>query len=329
MIYVKKLSLLPLFLILYTGLLYFVTPLLEKADLIFSLDWQVFRQLSIVSVLILTSALIFVVFAALNMDIKLTLPAILISAPLPLIFIPLSLGAIIGSAIALALLISYFVVSSKMNTYLTFSSTAILSPPVKQLTFFLILILSISYYLSANKQILEKGFEIPDSLIEGSLKLMPQMNIPVQSVKYQKDLLAQIPQLTPEQIELLKQNPDLLRQYNIDPQVLDSLPASSTGASSTAQPSTGQPASNSKVTPSSSMDLIKPLVKNQLQSIIDPYQKFIPPVLALLFFLTLQSFTALLSILLSSFIWLTFWTLEKVGFIHFETEMREVKKLVV
>ncbi|MDO8640997.1 MAG: hypothetical protein Q7R33_05585, partial [Nitrosarchaeum sp.] len=158
--------------------------------------------------------------------------------------------------------------------------------------------LSITYYLSINKELSQKGFEIPDSLIDSTLKLMPQTNLPT----------AQLPQLPPEQIELLKQNPDLLKQYGVDPKLLDSLPTQTTNSTN---------------------ELIKPLIKDQLQNIIKPYQNFIAPVLALLFLLTLQSFTAILGLFISPILWLIFLLLEKTNFIHFESEMREVKKMVV
>lgn len=134
-------------------------------------------------------------------------------------------------------------------------ASSLLSPTVKQVAGILILILSLVFYLSVSKQIAQKGFEIPDSLIESSLNMMPQQNLP--------------------------------------------------------------------------SELIKPMITEQLQNIIKPYQNIIPAILALLLFLTLQSFVAILGIFLSPIIWLIFYILEKTNFIHFETEMREVKKLVV
>lgn len=184
---------------------------------------------------------------------------------------------------------------------------SLLSPIVKQVTGILILLLSLGFYLSVNQKIAQNGFEIPDSLIDTALKVS-QPSIPVQGFKYDKTLMAQI---TPDQLELLKKNPELLKQYGIDPKTLDSLPVS-----------VSTPDLNTTA-------MIKPLVKDQLQNIIKPYQNFIAPILALLFFLTLQSLTALLGLFISPILWLIFLLLEKTNFIHFETEMREVKKLVV
>lgn len=289
MILAKKLAFAPLFLVLLLGLTFFTFPLLKTTDIIFSLNLQTFYQLIILSILILASALAFIIFASLSLDWKIILPVILISSIIPL-------NLVLGIGIAISLLTSFIVLENKMKDYLTFQASSLLSPSIKYLTGLLIITLSISFYLSTNKQIAQKGFEIPDSLIDSTLKLMPQTNLPT----------TQLPQLPTEQIELLKKNPQFLKQYNIDPKILDNLTTSPTTSA-----------------------LVKPLVKDQLQNIIKPYRNFIAPILALLFFLTLQSFTAILGLFISPIIWLIFYILEKTKFIHFESEMREVRKMVV
>lgn len=76
-------------------------------------------------------------------------------------------------------------------------------------------------------------------------------------------------------------------------------------------------------------DLLKKTVKDQFQTMLKPYQSFIAPILALLFFFSLQAFVAIISIFLSPLIWFIFYILEKTKFITFTTEMREVKKMIV
>lgn len=301
MILVKKLTFASVFWLSLAVLFYFASPLLKTTDLLFSLNLQTLYQLIILSVLILTSALMFVIFATLALDWKLVLPTVILSALIPLLFTPFNLGIVFGIGLIVSLGLAYLNSENRMKSYLTFQASTLLSPSVKQLAVLLILTLSVGYYLSINNQVAQKGFEIPDSLIDTALKLMPQTNLPV----------AQLPQITPDQIELLKKNPEILKQYGIDPKQLDSLPVS-------------------KNTPSlNTTDMIKPLIKQQLQNIIKPYQKIIPAVLALIFFLTLQTFVSILEIFLPPIIWIIFLILEKTNFIHFKTEMREVKKLVV
>lgn len=76
-------------------------------------------------------------------------------------------------------------------------------------------------------------------------------------------------------------------------------------------------------------DLIKQTVKDQIQNLIKPYLNFIPAVLALLLFITLQSLTSIVNLLIHPLLWIIFYVLEKTGFIRFEVEQRLVKKMVV
>jgi hypothetical protein len=121
--------------------------------------------------------------------------------------------------------------------------------------------------------------------------------------------------ISKEQIKTLKDNPDLLRQAGYDPSILDLID----------QP---QSKSGDKATTSSN-DLIKSTVKSQFQKMVEPYVKYIPITVAALLFLTLQSLQALLSIILGPLLWFTFWVFAKTGFIKFQIETREVKKMVI
>ena len=78
-----------------------------------------------------------------------------------------------------------------------------------------------------------------------------------------------------------------------------------------------------------SNDLIKSTVNDQIQNLIKPYLNFIPAILALLLFFTLQSLNSLINLFIAPLIWLIFLVLEKSGFIKFTTEMRPVKKMVL
>ena len=146
-----------------------------------------------------------------------------------------------------------------MKTYLTFQPGAILGPSIRYLCSFLILAISITYFLSVNKLIQENGFQIPDSLIDAILKFTPQTSLPI----------------------------DLTN------------------------------------------NLIQQTVKDQLQNFLKPYLGFVPAVLAILLFFTLQSLTSLINLLIYPLLWITFLILEKSGFISFTTEMRPVKKMVI
>lgn len=301
----KKLAFAPLFLLFFALTNFYLQPILGSVDFIFSLNNEVFIQLIILTILLILTTISFIILISLAQDWRLIVPNLIIASLLPLTFIPspIGLSLTIGSLISFTLTMT--ILLNKLKTYLTFSPGTLLTPSVKALAAYLVLAISFAYYLSTNLEIAKNGFEIPDSLIEASLKI----SSPNPSVKGVK-LIAQTPILTPEQIELLRQNPDLLKQQGIDP---------ATPTNKSTDPASSNP----------SPDLIKKLVKDQLQSVLKPYQPWIAPILALLFYFTISFILSILSLLISPIILLTFYLFEKSGFIRYELEERAVKKMVV
>lgn len=153
---------------------------------------------------------------------------------------------------------------------------------------------------------MEKGFQIPDSLINTALKFAPQP-------ESQENSSSSLPQISPDQLNLLKSNPALLKQSGIDPKILDNI-------GKTAQNLNPEKIAN---------DLIGQTVKKQMQDLIKPYTNIIPIILAVLLFLTLQSFMAIINLLIYPLLWIKFYILEKTGFIKFTQETRIVKKMFI
>ncbi len=198
--------------------------------------------------------------------------------------------------IIVSLLITFLTLQNSLKTYLNFNVLNLFSPSIKRLSFFLIITISLVYFLSVSKIVSVKGFSLPDSILDTALKLTNQGSTQVQ-----------IPQISPDQLDLLKKNPQLLRQSGLDSSVLNNL-------------STSQ---------NPEADLLKQTVKDQVQSFIKPYLGIIPAVLALLLFLTLQTLTSLTNLFSYPLLLIIFYILEKSGFVKFTTEMRPVKKLVI
>lgn len=244
----------------------------------------------------------------------------MLAGAIPVLLLPQPVSFVLAIAIFIFLTLTDTFLEMKLKSYLTFDATFLLTPSIKNLTLFLILALSFGYFLSINSKIKTEGFEIPDALIDQALKIAAPPSLNFKGEKY----LAQLPQLTEEQIKLLKQNPELLKQSGVDPKMLDSIPKSSSASKQiNSKGQTSQTSNNLGV------DFAKSLVKDQFKNMIKPYLNFVAPILALLFFLGLQSFSAILSILVSPLIWFIFKILESSGFVKFTTEMREVKKMVV
>ena len=295
MIMLKKLILAPVFLTVFAFLASQIVPFLKSYDIIFSLSSNSLIQLIILAFLILISGLIFNLFITFAQNWKMVLPVALFASILPMLFLEPVLGLIFGLGVLISLSLTYLTLTNKLKTYFTFNPNALISPSIKQLTGLLILTFSLTYFLSINQIIQKTGFQIPDSLIDTALKFTPiESSLPQETSQFS---------IPPEQLELLKQNPDLLKQYGLDPKILDTPQNTST-------------------------NLIKQTVKDQLQNFIKPYLNFIPAVLALLLFISLQSLVSFLNLLIHPILWIIFYILEKTGFIRFEIEQRPVKKMV-
>lgn len=286
----------------------------DTANILFNIDLQFLYLLLALTAFFLVTSFFFVVFAALAQDLRLVIPVIFIGSTLSLLFLSLPFSLII----ALGFLISFFLinlnVNKKMTSYLTFQPDRLLNPAVNQIFILMLLVSTLVLYFRLDLKIKTEGFEIPDSFIETGL------NLSGQNLQGQLSAQQSMPDLaiTPQQLELLKQNPEMLSQYGLNPEMLDQLTSTGGKLSKTSDALTQQ-----------YLEQTKSQIKKQLEELMKPYIPYIPLSITSSFFLTLVSILFFLSPLIHLAIWLTFLILEKTGFVKFEVEMREVKKLVV
>lgn len=312
----KKLVFALLFLMVFALFSYELAFVLNIPNLALSFSFGTLVQLVVLTILAILASLFFVIFAALAFDWRLIGPVSLLGAILILVFLGSTIGIIAGIISFIILCSVYLLLEQKLKTYLDFRPSELFKPTIKNLAWFLIVISSISYYLMISQEISQKGFQIPDSLIDTTLKFMP-----AQSPEANLDTTANtnLPQITHEQIQELRKNPQLLKQYGLDTKMLDTIENQiNSGTKSVTKAANLNPNS-----------FIKDAVKAQLQAILKPYQKFIAPLLALLFYFSLTFFSSIFSIFISPLIWLIFLILRKVNFISFTEEQRTVKKMVV
>lgn len=308
MLILKKLAFAPFFLIIFAILISQLIPFLKSYDFIFSLSANTFFNLAKLATLICLSSLLFVLFASLAQDLKITLPASLLLALIPLIFFDISLALILAVALFVNFLLTSLNLDSTLKSYLTFQPSNLLGPAIRHFSSLLILSFCIVYFLSSSKLIAQNGFQIPDSLIDTALKF----SMPALPANQSEQV--SLPQITQEQLDLLKQNPDLLRQSGLDPKILDNL---------------SNPQKDTQSAASLTNNLIKQTVKDQFQTMLTPYLGFIPAILAVLLFFTLQSLTSVINLLIYPLLSATFFLLEKSGFVKYEVEQRPVRKMVV
>lgn len=299
MVMLKKLIFAPFFLIFLTTLLYFLTPILRSYEFVFSLSVNTLIQLVVISLLVILSSFAFALFATLAMDLKIVLPVGILASLIPFIFMEAAQGIVFMAGLLVSSVIVYIGLENIMRSYLTFNPNSLFGPPIRQFSTLLILIFCIGYFLSVSKVISEKGFQIPDSLIDTALKLTNQ----------ESDQTSQQSSISQDQIDLLRKNPALLKQSGLDPSILDTL--------------------NSPKSQNAQNNVVKQTIKDQLQTFLKPYLSFLPAVLAVLLFLTLQSLTSIINLFIYPLLWVIFYILEKTGFIKFVMEQRSVKKMVV
>ena len=255
---IKKLIFAPLFLIFFVILLLQLSPIFKSYDAIFSLSLNTLIGLIVISLLIMLSSFSFVLFATIAYDWKLILGVGGLAALAPFLFFGLSLGLVFGVGIFASLMLIFVTLENNLKSYLNFNPNTLLGPSIRHLASFLTVTLALVYFLSVNRIISEKGFEIPDSLIDTAINFTNQGQ-PIQQIE----------------------------------------------------------------------NLIKQTIKDQFQNLLKPYLSFIPAILALLLFLTLQGLTSLVNLLIYPLLWITFYILEKTGFVKFTEEQRIVKKMVI
>lgn len=306
MILVKKLTFAFLSLISFIFLIYLINPLFKSYDFIFSLSLDTLINLIIISLLISLSSLLFTLLITFAQDWRVSIPVAIIGSMIPFAFIDPSLSIVFAVGIFVSLLLSNLNLDVALKNYLSFQPTSLLGPPIRHLTGLLILAICIVYFFSASKIIAQNGFAIPDSLISTAMKIAPLPEINTQTE-------TNLPQISKEQLDILKKNPELVRQSGFDPQILENL--------------TTQSIIQSPI--NAANKIIEQTVKDQIQNFIKPYINFVPAGLTILLFLTLQSLTSLLNLLIYPLLWLLFSILEKIGFVKFEIEQRPVKKLIV
>ncbi len=310
---VRKLFFAPFFLFSLVVMFIFADQMVaEPLGVLFGLTASsAFTLFYLVGSIILTG-FFYILFVSMSSDWRLVVPVAILAGLVPFgLFADFQIGSYLAVGVLVSLLIGFFVQKQKMDSYVTFSAVQLLQPQIKLITLFLILSISIAYYSTATRQIKEEGFSIPDPLIEAAISMSGQQNQLTEMDTGSQE--AVVPQLSPALVAQLKQNPEILKQYGYTPADLDALSA------------VGQKKSEG----STSGSLVSGLVKTQIDKIIAPYIDWVAPLLTLLFFISLSSLSSFFALVLPPLIGIIFMILEKIGFIHFDREMREVKKLTV
>lgn len=305
MLLFKKLIFVPGFLISFGFLLSLLPPLLKTYDFIFSLSLNSLIPIVTLAAFLILTGVLFALFYTLCMDWKIALPVSLVASFLPAFFFEPTTAIILGIGSLIGFVLTFLSIDNSLKNYLEFQPITLLGPSIRRLSTFLIVVICTIYYLSINTIIPKEGFSIPESLIDSVLQFtMPQ----TEEVQPQSTPL---PKISSEQIKLLKQNPQALKQFGLDPKILDNLE--------------GEAIQPQQI----SQEIVKQTLNDQLNKMIEPYLNFIPVLLAIIFFFLLQTISSLMNIFGYFVIWVLFFLFEKTGFVKFVMEEKPVKKMVV
>lgn len=314
--YIKKLILAPFFLLLFSAFYFFLKGFIEHPNLILSLDRIVLLKLIYLSVALILSGVCYAVLISMVMDFKATILVILFACLLPFLFFSFPIAIVFSVGSLVSFLIVYPLLENKLKNYLTFEPATLTVPSIKTFTMLMLIVISFGFYLANNREIEQKGFEIPEVLIDAALNALPQsLNLEGGG---SADILESQLQITPDQLNLLKNNPQVLKQYGVTPEMLKSF-----------EESLPKDAASATDQRSNSGSFLKQTIKNQLAELIKPYRSIIAIVLAVIFFFTLSTFTSIIGISTPIIVWSIFYVLERLQIIGYTTEMRSVKKMVV
>src|SRR3989344_2625540 len=299
----KRLLFAPIFLITLFFFFYFFNLYIKSETYPLATNPQMLFQFALLSGLALLSSLFFILFAILTQDWKLAVPVFALIDTVPLLFGLNPLNYLLAGGCFTLHCISYFLVDREIEQAVDFKPEALLSPPVKKLASFLIILISIGYFLTTNIRIQEKGFQIPDTLADTVLKMAPipqATDINTSINQYSLEELSP----TKDQVRELKNNPELLKQFGLEPEMLDQIKVKQ-------------------------MKQPKRLINEQIQKLIDPYIQYISLILALIFYASLQFILNILSFLVSPLITLIFILLEKFKVISYVITTKEVRKMKI
>lgn len=318
---VKKLLFGLLFLIAFWFTFTFATSLFIGTDILFSLSLHTLFTIVTAVALIALSSILFTLFVSLAQEWALILPIIILASLIPLISLSasptLTLAThriVVTLGMLIALPVATLLIQKKMKNYLTFQPTILLGSTTKTLAQVLLILFSIAYFVTINAQITQNGFEIPSSLLDTAVSMVSPSQLQGSDTQM----------MTQEQLNQLRKSPQQLSQ-SLDQLGLDA----KAKADVENIIRTGSVDQVNKEIIQLELTNVKTQVRDQVDNAMKPYVHYIPPIMAFLFYFSLAFFLIIALLFVSPLIWLTFLILEKTGFVHFTTEMREVKKMVV
>lgn len=152
----------------------FIRQFLENPNLLFGIDMQTILLFIWTAIAALFTGLFFSIFVTISQDKKIiasSLPAILLSSYL---LLPDSSRLIVTIGSFFLFVLVYLSLQHTLNSYISFSPSALLSPSINWIVTFLFLLGSIAFYISFGQIIQKQGFSLPQPIFDAIGKSIPQ-----------------------------------------------------------------------------------------------------------------------------------------------------------
>ena len=230
----------------------------------------------------------------------------------------------LATVVFLALIFNATQITSEIKNYIKFSPAKIFPSKVRRLLFLLALGVSTGFGFQYSQKIQREGFALPESVINTALGpivaiLENQLGGQIEQLlgdkfeaqigtRDQEDILKYLKDETAETLEEGQGR----KQFGLTPENLnlDKVEIGTGGSLELSEAAAG----------------LAPALKNQIDTMIAPYIKFIPILAGLALFSLLQLLGFVAAYLVAPLISVIIWILSKTGFAHLEKEQVEVTR---
>lgn len=159
--------------VLWTLALTLLAGLLADPVQILGLDIRLGLNLVLLAVLVSLSGGFFAVYMAIADDWRFGVSLLVLISVAAVFLLPYPQALVVGAGTFLGGLIVLWSLKKSLSTYLNWSVGGVLMPSVRLMCPLMFLGFAASFYFASSAVLAEKGFEIPDSLIDPILKMIP------------------------------------------------------------------------------------------------------------------------------------------------------------
>lgn len=147
-------------------------PFFTDSLLFLSFSSDILLPLGVLAGTLTLAALFHIVSGILGNDWRIVLPQGILASTLPLFVYPVTFALILASGFLSVLTLTTMLVLHTMRTYVHFSPTKLFAPLVRKTATFVLIVVSIGYFFTAQSALSREGFRIPESILDTALSFL-------------------------------------------------------------------------------------------------------------------------------------------------------------